>query len=95
MATILNLKTNESVDMNTWSDNNAVILPALVSYWGASEVALSHEGMVTRGKMNSPEMVARICEVFRQPRELFVPLTQRPPVVNGQRLFAIKAASRA
>ncbi len=93
MATLLNLKTNESVELSSYSDSNPVIIPAIVQFWGASDVAFSHQGIVTRGKCNSPEIISALCMFDRGLNEqLFRPMTQRPPVVNGQRLFAIKDA---
>jgi hypothetical protein len=92
MATFVNLKTNESVEFNRWSDNNAVIIPAVVSYWGSADCVLTHEGMAVRAKANSHEMLDRLVEVFGIDRSLFSPVSQRPPVVNGQRVFAIKSA---
>lgn len=91
-VTFLNLRTNESVDIATYGHDKNVLIPALFLYWAKDKCAVTSDGLAVQGLLNSEPVKEFVIREARIAPELLGPVRERPPVINGRRVFAIKDA---
>jgi hypothetical protein len=91
MTKLINLDTNESVEINTYGSDKIIFVPATLLYWGlTAKLAIDRDGILIRGSANQEEFLTHVEECFRVPiRTLIGAKATRPFVANGKRVFAI------
>ena len=91
MPKLINLDSNESVEISHYGSEKNVFLPAVILYWGVTaNLAIDYDGLLMKGKANNDEFLSHVENVFRVPIRSFLgSKASRPFVANGKRVFAI------